>query len=60
MFNINFFLKGAYTMAAASEFNGFAPSKKLYVCSVQPEHFEALIKGPDENEVSREEKKEEA
>jgi hypothetical protein len=40
---------GAYTMAASSEFNGFAPSSKLYVCSVQPEYFEALIKGPESN-----------
>lgn len=37
---------GAYTMAAASSFNGFAPSEKLYVCSVQPEYFEAMIQGP--------------
>ena len=39
---------GAYTMAAASAFNGFTPSEKMYVCSVQPEHFEDLIKGPEE------------
>jgi len=31
---------GAYTSAAASDFNGFTPSDKFYVCSVQPEHFE--------------------
>eukprot|EP00977_Amphora_coffeiformis_P015282 scaffold4494_cov161-Amphora_coffeaeformis.AAC.1 len=37
---------GAYTMAAASSFNGFAPSDRFYVCSVQPEFFEALIEGP--------------
>jgi len=37
---------GAYTMAAASSFNGFTPTEKLYVCSVQPEYFEAMIKGP--------------
>ena len=28
---------GAYTMAAASAFNGFTPSERFYVCSVQPE-----------------------
>jgi len=38
---------GAYTSAAASGFNGFSPSEKAYVCSVQPEYFEALIAGPD-------------
>ena len=38
---------GAYTMAASSSFNGFVPSEKFYVCSVQPEYFEALIAGPD-------------
>mmetsp|Transcript_5533 Transcript_5533/g.7076 ORF Transcript_5533/g.7076 Transcript_5533/m.7076 type:complete len:146 (+) Transcript_5533:139-576(+) len=48
---------GAYTMAAASDFNGFSPSDKLYVCSVQPEYFEALIKGPDVELGSEEEKK---
>ena len=37
---------GAYTCAAASAFNGFTPSEKFYVCSVQPEFFEALIEGP--------------
>jgi diaminopimelate decarboxylase len=37
---------GAYTMAAASAFNGFTPSEKFYVCSVAPEFFEDLIKGP--------------
>ena len=37
---------GAYTMAAASSFNGFTPTEKFYVCSVQPEHFENIIKGP--------------
>lgn len=35
---------GAYTMAAASSFNGFSPSEKFYVCSVQPEYFEGIIK----------------
>lgn len=38
---------GAYTSAAASTFNGFNPSKKFYVCSVQPEFFESMIAGPD-------------
>ena len=54
---------GAYTMAAASSFNGFTPTEKLYVCSVQPEYFEALIKGPvdaqdSDNDEVEEEKKE--
>jgi hypothetical protein len=52
---------GAYTMAAASSFNGFVPSERFYVCSVQPEYFEALIEGPDaessDGEASAEEKK---
>ena len=39
---------GAYTMAAASNFNGFVPSECFYVCSVQPEYFEALIEGPNQ------------
>jgi len=39
---------GAYTMAASSSFNGFAPSDKFYVCSVPPEYMEALIAGPEE------------
>lgn len=38
---------GAYTMAAASSFNGFTPTEKMYVCSVQPEYFEGLIAGPE-------------
>ena len=38
---------GAYTMAAASSFNGFTPTEKMYVCSVQPEYFEKLIAGPE-------------
>ena len=33
---------GAYTSAAASDFNGFTPTEKFYVCSVQPEHFEDI------------------
>eukprot|EP00980_Cylindrotheca_fusiformis_P010825 scaffold2447_cov110-Cylindrotheca_fusiformis.AAC.7 len=36
---------GAYTMAAASSFNGFHPSEKFYVCSVQPDYFEGIISG---------------
>ncbi len=50
---------GAYTMAASSNFNGFQPSEKFYVCSVQPEYFEALIAGPDA-EDNEEEKKDSA
>jgi diaminopimelate decarboxylase len=53
---------GAYTMAASSSFNGFVPSEIFYVCSVQPEYFEALIAGPDtsgDDEAGREEKKDE-
>ena len=38
---------GAYTMAAASSFNGFAPSEILYVCSFLPDYFEAMIMGPE-------------
>lgn len=34
-------------MAAASSFNGFTPTEKFYVCSVQPEHFDELVEGPD-------------
>jgi hypothetical protein len=34
-------------MAAASSFNGFTPSEKFYVCSVQPAYFEALAAGPE-------------
>jgi diaminopimelate decarboxylase len=51
---------GAYTMAAASSFNGFVPTEKFYVCSVQPEYFEDMIKGPEqlEKNESFEEKKE--
>jgi ornithine decarboxylase len=47
---------GAYTMAASSSFNGFTPSEKFYVCSVQPEHFEGLIAGPDADEDPEEKK----
>jgi Pyridoxal-dependent decarboxylase, C-terminal sheet domain/Pyridoxal-dependent decarboxylase, pyridoxal binding domain len=39
---------GAYTMAAASSFNGFTPSEKFYVCSIPPDYFDALIKGPSD------------
>ncbi|KAL3908897.1 MAG: hypothetical protein SGILL_008306 [Bacillariaceae sp.] len=45
---------GAYTMAAASSFNGFEPTDRFYVCSVQPEYFEDMIKGPET--VQKEEK----
>jgi len=48
---------GAYTSAAASGFNGFEPSEKVYVCSVQPEYFEALAAGPEQVEEETEEKK---
>jgi diaminopimelate decarboxylase len=54
---------GAYTMAAASAFNGFTPSEKFYVCSVAPDYFDTLIKGPGtsdsetEVESDKEEKK---
>jgi hypothetical protein len=41
---------GSYTMAAASSFNGFTPSDKFYVCSVQPEYFEQLIAGPPQDD----------
>jgi diaminopimelate decarboxylase len=51
---------GAYTMAAASSFNGFVPSDRFYVCSVQPEYFEDLMKGPEIGDsFIDEEKKEE-
>jgi len=33
---------GAYTCAAASDFNGFTPTKMFYVCSVQPEDMEGF------------------
>jgi Pyridoxal-dependent decarboxylase, C-terminal sheet domain len=38
---------GAYTMAAASSFNGFVPSDRFYVCSIQPDYFHGIIEGPD-------------
>ena len=41
---------GAYTMAAASSFNGFEPTEKMYVCSVKLDFFESLIAGPSEDE----------
>lgn len=41
---------GAYTMAAASSFNGFTPTEKFYVCSVLPEYFERLLAGPPAEE----------
>lgn len=46
---------GAYTMAAASSFNGFAPSEKFYVCSVQPKFLESLMLGPQEEEKKEDE-----
>ena len=49
---------GAYTSAAASTFNGFNPSKKFYVCSVQPEFFESMIAGPNAAADMAEEKSE--
>jgi len=51
---------GAYTMAAASSFNGFDPSEVFYVCSVQPELFDSIIKeisGEEADEEANEEKK---
>lgn len=48
---------GAYTMAASSSFNGFTPTEKFYVCSVQPEYFEEMIRGPDGDESSNDEEK---
>lgn len=51
---------GAYTMAAASSFNGFTPTEKLYVCSVQPEYFEAMIKGPADAQEERSDHDDEA
>lgn len=49
---------GAYTMAAASSFNGFSPSDRFYVSSVKPEYFEKIIAGPDAETSVEEEKKE--
>ncbi len=48
---------GAYTMAASSSFNGFTPTDKFYVCSIQPEYFEDMIKGPAAVESSVDEEK---
>lgn len=48
---------GAYTMAASSSFNGFTPSEKFYVCSVQPDYFERIIRGPNNPSDEAEEKK---
>lgn len=48
---------GAYTMAAASSFNGFSPSSIFYVCSVQPEYFEGIIKGISADDGVVDEKK---
>lgn len=51
---------GAYTMAAASSFNGFNPSEKFYVCSVQPEYFEEIIKGPEGASTTEEQSKDDS
>jgi hypothetical protein len=48
---------GAYTMAAASSFNGFAPSEKFYVCSVHPDYLEGIIAGISADIEDFEEKK---
>jgi hypothetical protein len=45
---------GAYTMAAASSFNGFTPTEKFYVCSVKPKYFDQILA----DTLSSEEKKE--
>jgi hypothetical protein len=45
---------GAYTMAAASDFNGFTPSEKMYTCSIPPAFFEGLLAGPEEAEEAEE------
>merc|ERR1712127_93931 len=37
---------GAYTMAAASCFNGFTPTERFYVCSIPPKFFEKMVVGP--------------
>ena len=37
---------GAYSSAAASSFNGFSPSEKMYVCSIKPEYWSQLLDGP--------------
>jgi len=50
---------GAYTMAAASSFNGFNPSEVFYVCSIQPEYFETIIAGPEAVNGKLEQKREE-
>jgi hypothetical protein len=49
---------GAYTMAAASSFNGFTPTEKFYVCSVQQKFFNSLIFEHGEEEEEADEKKE--
>jgi hypothetical protein len=48
----------AYTMAAASSFNGFAPSEKLYCCSVMPEYFEEIIAGPEARKSGKKKERE--
>lgn len=49
---------GAYTMAAASSFNGFDPSEIFYVCSVQPEFFNSIIKEISGDKADEEKKDE--
>jgi ornithine decarboxylase len=51
---------GAYTMAAASTFNGFSYSDRFYVSSVKPEYLEKIFKGPPEVSDDAEEEKKEA
>ena len=46
---------GAYTSAAASTFNGFAPSEKFHVCSIMPSYFAKVAAGPECDEISLEE-----
>jgi len=54
---------GAYTNAVASNFNGFGPSERFYVCSMLPEYCDSLIAGADLEYLDScegEEKKEES
>jgi len=46
---------GAYTSAAASTFNGFAPSEKFHVCSIMPSYFAKAAAGPECDDISLEE-----
>jgi hypothetical protein len=50
---------GAYTMAAASDFNGFTPSERVYTCSIPPAFFGGLLAGPEEADDDDEEEKKE-